>query len=273
MTIAAYPFASAGDFEHNLEQMEEGIEKAARAGARLLVFHECALCGYPPIETDITNVTERAVCSGLNRLSVLAEKYKLYLLVGTVSFHGGSGNTGAAAGADESSRFNSAVLIDPAGVQTVCYDKQALWGWDLDNFSRGQRPGIIEVDGFKIGVRICFDVRFPELFRPLYLEGVDACAVLFSDTQPEPSPGRFGIIQAHLITRAVECLAPLISVNSLSRVPTAPTAVFDRRGGLAAQLDQGGDGLLTYELERQPLSFGEEGMRVNNEYFASGKAR
>lgn len=50
-------------------------------------------------------------------------------------------------------------------MKTSHYDKRALWGWDKDNFTPGEGGGIIEYGDIKIGIRICFEVRFPEYFR------------------------------------------------------------------------------------------------------------
>ena len=59
------------------------------------------------------------------------------------------------------------------------YDKRALWGWDRDNFTEGQNEGIFEIGGITIGVRICFEIRFPEYFRELYKQRTDLNVVLF----------------------------------------------------------------------------------------------
>lgn len=252
MKLGAYPFPSTGAIEKNLQHMERGVAAAKAAGISLLAFHECALCGYPPIETSIESIRPQAVEQALRRLGELAKSSGVNLLTGTVRHDG-------------ERRYNSAILIDKEGRRRDIYDKQAIWGRDADNFRRGEKPGIFELEGYRIGVRICFDVRFPEPFRALYRAGADACVILFSDTQPEPSPRRYEIIKGHIITRAVECLAPVLTVNSLSGCPTAPTAAFDRNGGTVAEAH--GEELIICPLDRVPFTFGEEGRRVNNAAF------
>lgn len=258
MKLGAYPFCSTEDITGNLRHMESGIAAAKAAGVELLAFHECALCGYPPLEVQPESICPQAVEAALRHLADLAQRSGVNLLVGTVRYEAGE-------------RYNSAILLDKAGHRSDIYDKQALWGWDADNFRRGTKPGIFELEGYKIGVRICFDVRFPESFRALYRAGMEACVILFSDTQPEPSPRRYEIIKGHIITRAVECLAPVLTINSLSGCPTAPTGAFDRNGATVAEAH--GEELITYQLERTPLTFGEEGRRVNNELFIEAAAR
>lgn len=62
--------------------------------------------------------------------------------------------------------YNSAMPFTPNKSIKV-YHKRALWGWDRDNFCEGGENGIFEIEELKIGVRICFEVRFSEFFRKL----------------------------------------------------------------------------------------------------------
>ena len=63
MRIGLYPFPSSGDMSANLAHIRTGTALAAEQSVELLVFHECALCGYPPLETSMEAVTpERVSC-------------------------------------------------------------------------------------------------------------------------------------------------------------------------------------------------------------------
>ena len=254
MKIGVYPFASTNNIADNLSKMSSAIDQAASEHVRLLVFHECALCGYPPVETSIDEIDNAEVESALARISALAEKHHMFIAVGTVRI-------------EEGKRFNSIVLYDDGGRCKGHYDKMALWGWDQDNFERGTSPGLFEIDGIKVGFRICFDVRFPEPFRALYRQKADICFVCFSDTQAAPSPQRYQTIKAHLITRAMENVMTVVSVNSISNCQTAPTAVFDRNGAVKYEMDIGREQLLVYDFEKSEITFGERGRLVNNDYF------
>lgn len=59
-------------------------------------------------------------------------------------------------------------------------------------------------DDFKIGVRICFEVRFPEYFRELYKADTDFNVVIFYDVANKDDIERYELIKAHLKTRDVE---------------------------------------------------------------------
>lgn len=254
MKIGVYPFASTNNIADNLSRISSAIGQAAKEHVRLLVFHECALCGYPPVETSIDEIDNAEVESALAKISALAERHHMFIAVGTVRM-------------EEGKRFNSIVLYDDGGRRIGHYDKMALWGWDQDNFKRGTSQGLFEIDGIKVGFRICFDVRFPELFRALYRQKADICFVCFSDTQTVPSPQRYQTIKAHLITRAMENVMTVVSVNSISNCQTAPTAVFDWNGTVRCEAETGRELLLVYDFERPEITFGERGRLENNEYF------
>ena len=254
MRIGVYPFASTGLIGDNLRTICKAIRLAAEAGARLLVFHECALCGYPPLETGMHEIAEHDIEAALNSVSACARSHGVFVAVGTVRFSGAQ-------------CYNSMVVFDDRGERLGCYDKQALWGWDVDHFTPGGQPGIFEIDGMRIGFRICFDIRFPELFRQLYRHRTDLCFVSFSDTNETPMPERYATIKAHLVTRSVENVMTVVSVNSLSRVPTAPTAVFDCNGMVVKEAAPGRETLLLYDYAKPEMTFGMEGRIVNSHAF------
>ncbi|MBE6037369.1 MAG: carbon-nitrogen hydrolase family protein [Clostridiales bacterium] len=269
MKIGVYPFPSSGNITENLKHIQKAVEEAAAAGVRLLAFHECALCGYPPIENSIEAITPEAIKAALAQVSALAARHHLYIALGTVRFEPGASAPEAAPqnAAASLQRFNSLVLFDDAGNLTGTYDKTALWGWDCDHFVRGSKDGIFTIDGNQIGLRICFDVRFPESFRSLFQADCPLCIIAFSDTAEAPDPERYGIIKSHLITRAAENCMAVASVNSTSRFQTAPTAFFDRDGRTLAELEPGTEGLLVFDFQPQEPDFGTEGRRVNAEFF------
>ncbi|MCI9475953.1 carbon-nitrogen hydrolase family protein [Anaerovoracaceae bacterium 41-7] len=254
MKIGVYQFSSTNSIRNNLETIRNAICLAAEQGVRLIVFHECALCGYPPIEQNIDNIPKEEIDAALLHISELAKQYKIFVAVGTVRF-------------DTEGRFNSIGLFADDGTLMGYYDKTALWGWDTDHFIRGTKPGIFEIDNIKVGFRICFDVRFPEPFRELYKENTDICFVSFSDTSETPLPDRYNIIKSHLITRAVENVMTIVSVNSISRFQTAPTAIFDYNGEIKKEAVLNSEGLLVYDFIKPETTFGMKGRLVNSDYF------
>lgn len=248
MRIAACQFAVSGDMHRNFAAMEDAVSRAALRGVRLLAFPECSLTGYPPRNISSASAVDfKEADNLLGRLSGMSASHGIHLLLGAIL-------------PADSGFFNSAVLLSP-GANPQFYHKRALWGWDRDNFCPGNESGIFEIDGFKIGVRICYELRFPEYFSELYAAHTDLNLVLFHDVGSSPDPERYGLLFAHLRTRACENICPILSVNSVSPYQTAPTALIDSSGCILHECAPGKPELLVYDLLPQPLDFSRQGRK------------
>ena len=247
MKIGVFQFSGSDKISDNHEAIKRGIATAAQNKIRLLVFQECATCGYPPIETPaIEKIDFDYLDYCLEEIKLLAKRYDMYIAIGTIRKH-------------HSDYYNSIELINPCGEIVGNYDKRALWGWDLDNFKEGESLGIYQIDDVKVGFRICFEVRFPEYFRELFKSNVQICFVSFCDVLEKDSIERYNIIKAHLITRAVENVMTLISVNSTSRNQTAPTAVIDWNGHVVSEAPKNQEHLIIYDYNTPTMEFGAKG--------------
>jgi predicted amidohydrolase len=250
MKIGAYQFPVTGDISENLHFLRKAVGLAKAEGVRLLAFCECALTGYPPEKVESAAAMDlEALDRALSELRDLASSSGMYLLTGSVTRWDGR-------------YYNSALLFEPGGGAPQCYDKRALWGWDLDNFAPGSGGGVWEIDGYRLGVRICYEVRFPEYFRELYMEKVDFAAVLFSYVSKTDDADCYELIRSHVRTRASELTCPLLSVNDISPFQTAPTGVYDGDGTPVRELERGCEGLLVYDFERREPSFSGRGRRT-----------
>ncbi|MEA4870767.1 Apolipoprotein N-acyltransferase [bioreactor metagenome] len=251
MRIGAYQFAVSGSMEQNLQHFRRAIQQAAEESVRLLAFAECALTGYPGENVQTADAIDLFLLTKYqHEFEELASRHQMHLLFGAVE-------------RVDSDCFNSAYWIKPGEQARSIYQKRAIWGWDTENFRAGALDdGVIEIDGFRIGVRICYEVRFPEYFRELYVRRADCAVVLFADRSEPDVPGRYDLILAHLRTRAVENVMQLVSVNDSAIFQTAPTAAIDENGMIVQHLERHKEGLLVYELEkREELSFGATGRR------------
>ncbi len=260
MRIGAYQFPGSGNLKRNTEIICHAIRDAAARGVRLLVLQECALCGYPPVETaSIADIDFLRVEESMQTIADVARSCKIYVAVGTIR-------------RENNACYNSLCLIAPNGETLGYYDKKALWGWDLDNFRRGKKPGVFTIDGIRVGFRICFDVRFPECFRELYRDRVSLCFVSFCDVTEKEQPDRYDVLKAHLCTRAVENVMTVVSVNSISNCQTAPTAIFDQNGSLLLEAPKDVPYLLVYDYVVPEMSFGMLGRVTNSDYFLMGES-
>lgn len=150
------------------------------------------------------------------------------------------------------------MLFQPGG-QFKFYDKRALWGWDKDNFTQGSMDGIFEMDGILFGIRICFEIRFPEFFRELYKRKTDINLILFYDVADIDDRERYNMIRGRLQTRAVENVTTTVSVNAISPFQTAPTMVFGKSGQCIKECVRNKSELMIYDFEKTENDFGEMG--------------
>ena len=248
MRIAACSFAVTGSIQQNMKVIQKAIGQAAAKDADLIVFPECAITGCPPRDISVScEIDYSEVQMALDDLQQMADSLDIAILIGTAFYDG-------------TLYYNRAYLFVP-GKTAQWYGKRALYGWDEENFSKGAEDGVFEVKGFSIGVRICFEVRFPEYFRELYRAHTDLNIVLFYDVSDTDDLRRYQLIRSHLATRAVENVTPVLSVNTISPYQTAPTCFVDASGNVIAETQRNEEAILFYDFEKKELNFGEQGRK------------
>jgi predicted amidohydrolase len=154
-----------GANSRNLERTVARLEEAAAAGARLVVFPECALSGYMAESLDeLRALAEPVPGPSIARIAKVCSARRVYATVGLVEQ-----GTGAI--------YNSAALVGPEGL-LACYRKAHLPGLGLDRLvAHGNTPFVVHATKIgRIGIAICYDIRFPEPTRLLALQGADIVA-------------------------------------------------------------------------------------------------
>ncbi|MFF0146063.1 putative amidohydrolase [Amycolatopsis sulphurea] len=144
------------------------IEAIGQAGnADLVVFPECALSGY--LYDSRAAVAQAAIRLGDPRIDRLVQACRAASVHAVVGFLESDGDD----------LYNCAATLGPEGVLGT-YRKQHLPYMGADRFvspGRGDTPRVVETPFGKVGVMICFDLRFPESARVLALEGADVIAM------------------------------------------------------------------------------------------------
>ncbi|NYT69576.1 carbon-nitrogen hydrolase family protein [Pusillimonas noertemannii] len=164
--VAAIQTVSSTDLHENLEQAASLIRQAAEQGAQMAVLPEY-FCLMGRRDDDKVALRERPGKGPIQQfLSESARRHGLWLVGGTLPLES----------PDSGRIYNTTLVYDPQGSQAARYDKIHLFG-----FRRGEeaydesvtiRPGGSEPQAFeapcgKVGLSICYDLRFPELYRAL----------------------------------------------------------------------------------------------------------
>ena len=203
---AALQLTSTPDPDLNFLAAEEQIDLAARRGAVLVGLPEnFAFMGDDERRLELApSLADR--CSRF--LVTMARRYQVTLLGG-----------GFPVPAGENLTYNRAELVSPEGQLLARYDKIHLFDVDLPDGityreSATVRPGlelppVVEVPGLcRIGLSICYDVRFPELYRHLAGAGADLLMVPAAFTAYTGKDHWQVLLQARAIENTASVLAP-----------------------------------------------------------------
>jgi predicted amidohydrolase len=155
-----------GEVEANLDRIGRAVGEAAAAGALLAVLPEAAVTGYAFGSLDeALPVARRAGRIAFDVIAGLAEVNRMTVICGTLE-----------AQADEV--FNAAMMVTPDG-RRYTYRKMHLPFLGVDRFTTPgpDAPSVVDVGGLRVGVLICYDLRFPEAARMCALDGADLIAL------------------------------------------------------------------------------------------------
>jgi len=178
--IAAVQMASGPYVSANLSEAERLIEIAVNQGARLVVLPEYfAIMGLK--ETDKVKAQEEDGKGPIQDfLAKMAKKHRIWLIGGSVPL----------ASNHASKVRNSCLVYDDKGKQVARYDKIHLFGLDLGNehyheektIESGDSVVVVDSPFGKIGLSICYDLRFPELYRAMGEVNIIVIPSAFTDT-------------------------------------------------------------------------------------------
>lgn len=178
--IAAIQMASGPQVSANLNEAERLIDIAANQGAKLVALPEYfAIMGLK--ETDKVAVREEEGKGPIQAfLCKMAKKHKIWLIGGSVPLTSNFPNKVR----------NSCLVYDDKGKQVARYDKIHLFGLDLGNehyheektIESGNAIQVVDTPFGKIGLSICYDLRFPELYRAMGEVNMIVVPAAFTDT-------------------------------------------------------------------------------------------
>ncbi|MCK5889096.1 MAG: carbon-nitrogen hydrolase family protein [Methylococcales bacterium] len=206
---AAIQMASSPNVEANLLEAGKLIAEAANKGAKLIALPEnFALMGEH--ELDKVKIKEIEGTGPIQQfLSDTAKKYKIWLISGTIPLT-----------ADNENKVRAACLIyNDAGEQVARYDKIHLFDVSVpdtneeyresDSIEEGKKSLVIDTPFGKLGIAICYDLRFPEFFRQLSEQGVEILVV------PSAFTAETGLAHWEVLlrARAIENLCYIIAPN------------------------------------------------------------
>ena len=205
--VAALQITSTSNVQANFTEAEEQIELAVRRGAEIIGLPEnFAFLGDDDEKLQLASELSTKCNNFLRKMS---QKYQVYLLGGGHPVPAG----------DDSHTLNRSVLFGKDGQVLGKYDKIHLFDVDLPDgnlykesstiLSGSEKPPVIDVPGLcKIGLSICYDVRFPELYRHLSLNGAELLMIPAAFTAFTGKDHWQILLQARAIENTAYVVAP-----------------------------------------------------------------
>ena len=221
---------SFGQPEANLATAESLAAEARRRGSDVIVFPELWTTAY-----DLAQASRHAAVLGggiFARLSDLARRHSLYV-------------TGSVLRRDGEAFYNCAPLFSPQGELLGHYDKVHLFGlMEEDRYlTAGNRTPVFDLPWGRCAIGICYDLRFPELFRKYALLGAEM--IFLPSEWPYP---RLAHWQTLLRARAIENQSFYVACNRVGR--TGETHFF----GHSSVIDPAGQAIVEAEESEELLT-------------------
>lgn len=232
MLVAVIQLCSTEDVAANLEKVEHFILQAAQAGARIVALPENF--AYLRSEGESISFSDQVGGRLHSKLSQLALRWRIYILAGSFPEEAHSGKV-----------YNTSTLIDPKGDILAVYRKihlfdAALRDGTVFEESKTVEPGdslvLAEVDGIKVGLSICYDLRFPELYRELTRQGAEVIFVPSAFTVPTGRDHWEVLLRARAIENQVYIVAPAqYGQHNPKRASYGRSMIVDPWGTVLAQ--------------------------------------
>ncbi len=243
----------------NLVQAAALIDQAVKQGAQLLVLPEYFAyhgCG----DVSVIAQQEQSLTGPARQfLAAQARHHNVWIVGGTIPVKPSLSTSSTTNPPNDNRATASCFVVDDQGVEVACYQKMHLFDVQVDDakgsyresedYCHGDQPVVVDTPFGKLGLTVCYDLRFPELYRYLAEQGAEIIVV------PSAFTAKTG--EAHwqllLRARAVENLSYVVGANMGDRHhPKRPTwggsAIVDPWGSVLAELGDG-PGVITADID------------------------
>lgn len=229
-----------GDVKKNMDKVEKIISTDLENGTDFLVFPEVWTVGW-----SCEDFIKSAECINKSNtimfLSEIAKKYDINILGGSFIEKANDGNF-----------YNTCPVLNRKGELIAKYSKMHLYSYcgctENSYISTGKNPVMVNLDGINIGLTICYDIRFPEIFRAYRLRGVDLLVNMAAWGLNKPIPW-----ETLTRARAIENQAYMVAVTQSGLIKgedwnIGHSRIFDYVGNTIAEIKNQQEGLLTCEI-------------------------
>lgn len=253
LEVAAVQLNSRDDLEENLRTCRDLVRRASERGAKLVLLPENF--AFFSADSGRRQVAE-SLAGEPGPIRKAMSEWASECAVTVIG--GGFPETSP----DPLRPYNTCAVVDPSGELVASYRKIHLFDVDLSDGTRlsestataaGETPQVVDVAGFKVGLSICYDLRFPELYRALVDQGAELIVVPAAFTLHTGKDHWHVLLRA----RAIEAQAWVVAAGQWGRHPRdrvtyGHSLVVDPWGTVVAEASDG-VGLVLARIERARL--------------------
>lgn len=239
--IACIQMTTARDPADNVPVIEARLRKAAAQGATLIALPETCVFMERGRTAMQARLTAQKDNPQLKQLAALTAELGVHVLIGSMVL-----------AADDGDRaVNRSVLIGPDGATVAHYDKLHMFDVTLANgeshaesasYQPGERLAIADLGAARLGLSICYDVRFPTLYRRLAQAGADIISVPSAFTRPTGMAHWHVLLRARAIETGCFIIAPAqVGAHENGRETYGHSLIIDPWGHVLAEAGVGDD--------------------------------
>jgi predicted amidohydrolase len=232
--IATCQFPVSESVQDNSKYIQKFIKKAKKLDADIVHFSECALSGYAGVDFDsFEGYDWPLLTEETKKIMRLAAQLKLWVILGS-SHRLTEPNRPA----------NSLYLINPQGKIEDRYDKRFCTERDLNYHTPGNRFVTFEINNVKCALLICFELRFPELYRELKKLGVQCIFQSFYNARQKEQSVHKHIIRQTMQANAASNYFWASLSNSCGKIAPYPSCFIQPDGKIVKELKLNNPGIM-----------------------------
>lgn len=232
-----------GRIADNLDRMAGWVEVAQKQGVDVLCFPEMNITGYSS-RANIKKLAETVPGKISQSVSEMAQAHDIAILAGLAE-------------ADLTGRVFASHLVATAKGIAGVYRKVHIAPPELQIFTAGDAIPLFDINGFKLGIQLCYDVHFPELSTRMAIDGADA--IFMPHASPRGTPAeKFDSWMRHLSARAFDNGLYVIACNQIGNNQNGLkfpglAIVLDPAGRILKKDTGGKENLIVTDLKKADL--------------------
>ena len=221
--------------EANIKKVEMLLENCLSRGAVDFVFlPEVWTVGWdcPSFSLNPEAIND---AKSLNMLKNIAKKYSVNIIGGSFIEKAANGNV-----------YNTCPVINRVGELVCTYRKNHLFSYygcaEGDYITAGNNPVLVDLDGVKVGLSICYDIRFPEIYRAYRRAGADVLVNMAAWGANKKIPW-----DSMTTSRAVENQTYFVALTQTGKIKDGEnlghSMILDYKGDILSEIDKIEDGI------------------------------